>query len=253
MTTASQPVSEPLEPRRWLDMPVVRLRALDWVAVAFGLVVVAAIITRFWDLGSRALHHDESLHAVYSYYLYTGLGYRHDPLMHGPFLFHFTALIFWLFGDSDFTVRVGPAIFGVALVAFPWLLRDYWGRRGALVAAFLTLISPTVLYYSRFIRHDIFAIVWSVLIVYAIVKYLDEGRDRWLVLLGAGMGLIYSTKEVSFILSAVLWSFSRAGGPLPAPPVVGGVAALPRVAPGGHQGEPAPAICHCPGRGALLR
>ena len=207
MTTTSQSLPKSLEQRRWLDVPVVRLRALDWVAVAFGLVVLAAIVTRFWDLGSRALHHDESLHAVYSYYLYTGLGYRHDPLMHGPFLFHFTALIFWLFGDSDFTVRVGPAIFGVVLVAFPWLLRDYWGRRGALIAAFLTLISPTVLYYSRFIRHDIFAIVWSVLIVYAIVKYLDEGGDRWLVLLGAAMALSYSTKETSFILSAVLWSF----------------------------------------------
>lgn len=207
MTTTSDLIAQQPERREWLDIPLLRLRAVDWVLVAFGLVVLAAILTRFWDLGSRALHHDESLHAVFSYYLYTGLGYRHDPLMHGPFLFHFTALIFWLFGDSDFTVRVGPAIFGVALVAFPWLLRDYWGRRGALIAAFLTLISPSVLYYSRFIRHDIFAIMWSVIIVYAIVKYLDEGRDRWLVLLGAGMALSYSTKEVSYILSVVLWTF----------------------------------------------
>ncbi|MDQ2784515.1 MAG: hypothetical protein M3Y58_05880, partial [Chloroflexota bacterium] len=32
-----------------------------WLALFIG-----AVLTRFWDLGSRALHHDESLHAWFS-------------------------------------------------------------------------------------------------------------------------------------------------------------------------------------------
>lgn len=190
-----------------LDISLIRLQAVDWALVLFAGFVAAAILTRFWDLGSRALHHDESLHAVFSYYLYNGQGYQHDPLMHGPFLFHATAFIFWLFGDSDFTVRVAPALFGVLIVAFPWLLRKWFGLRGALIAVFLTLISPTILYYSRFIRHDIFALLWTLIVVYGILKYLDEGEDRWLVVTGAGLALFYSTKEVSYLLSVVFWSF----------------------------------------------
>ncbi|MGC4191252.1 MAG: hypothetical protein QM589_08805, partial [Thermomicrobiales bacterium] len=31
------------------------------------VLVVGAAVSRFWDLGYRALHHDESLHAYYSW------------------------------------------------------------------------------------------------------------------------------------------------------------------------------------------
>ena len=60
-------------------------------AALYALILVAAVLTRFWDLGSRALHHDESLHAYFSWLLATGQNYAHDPLMHGPFLFHMNA------------------------------------------------------------------------------------------------------------------------------------------------------------------
>jgi len=153
------------------------------------------------------MHHDESLHGTYAYRLYEGKGYRHDPMMHGPFLFHITALLFGLLGDSDYTVRVAPAMFGVLIVAFPWLLRKWIGKRGALFASFLTLISPTILYFSRFARHDIFAVFWTAVIVYAVGKYLDEGRERWLTLLAGGLAMIYVTKEVAFLLSGAIWSF----------------------------------------------
>src|SRR5699024_8030460 len=33
----------------------------------WAVLVLAAILTRFWDLGYRVLHHDESLHAYYSW------------------------------------------------------------------------------------------------------------------------------------------------------------------------------------------
>ena len=53
------------------------------LAAYAGLLVVAGVM-RLWDLGSRAMHHDESLHAFYSWTLYKGDGYQHNPMMHGP-------------------------------------------------------------------------------------------------------------------------------------------------------------------------
>ena len=112
---------------RGLALPSAR-EALDWLVarrevVALLTIMALAAVLRFWDLDAKALHHDESLHAQFSWYLYEGRGYVHDPLMHGPFLFHSGAAIFFLFGDNDYTIRILPALFGTVLVGMPYLLR----------------------------------------------------------------------------------------------------------------------------------
>src|SRR3981081_2477910 len=119
-----------------------------------GLMFVGLVL-RFIDLGAKAFHHDESLPAFSSWRLYDGQGYVHDPMMHGPLLFELNALIFLLFGASDFTARLVPALFGVALIGLPFLLRHELGRAGAIAAALLFTVSPALLYFSRFIRHHI--------------------------------------------------------------------------------------------------
>src|SRR6476661_6384429 len=77
-------------------------RAYITVENALWLTIFAiAIFSRFYDIGDRALHHDESLHSVYSRNLYTGIGYTHDPMMHGPLQFHLIAAMYWLFGANE--------------------------------------------------------------------------------------------------------------------------------------------------------
>src|SRR6476660_5558041 len=118
-----------------LDLPLASLLNVNIEMLMWGGLIVFTALTRFWDLGSRSYNHDESLHALYSWYLYQGRGYVHDPMMHGPFQFHVNALLFFLFGDSDYTGRILPAIFGVVAVILPFGLRKYLGRVGALLAA----------------------------------------------------------------------------------------------------------------------
>ncbi len=77
--------------------------------LAYAGLVLFALLTHLWGLGDRALHHDETLHAAYSWRLYTGQGFIHDPLLHGPFLYHIVALMYFLFGDNDFTARLSVA------------------------------------------------------------------------------------------------------------------------------------------------
>src|SRR3972149_12129380 len=124
---------------------------LSWEVVGYLSLFVAGFGFRLWDLGSRALHHDESLHGYYAYKLFLGNGYEHTPLMHGPFQFFGTALTFFVTGGaSDYTVRVLPALFGTILIALPLLFPSQLGRLGAFVAAALIAFSPTPLSYSRF-------------------------------------------------------------------------------------------------------
>src|SRR5579872_2135552 len=102
----------------WLDRPLVPVwRRLGVIAaqreaLAYAGIILVAFILRIWDLGSRALHHDESLHAYYAWQFFVGRGYAYNPLMHGPLKFELTAFFYLLFGVSEFAARLLPAIVG---------------------------------------------------------------------------------------------------------------------------------------------
>ncbi|MBN1813311.1 MAG: TIGR03663 family protein, partial [Anaerolineae bacterium] len=153
----------------------------------------------------RAVSHDETTHAKYAWNLYSGRGFRHDPLMHGPLLFEVTAVFYALFGVSDFTARLYAALAGVALVATPWLLRRWLGRWGALAASVMLLISPAITYYSRYTRHDVPIVLFTTLLLWSILSYLDRevGGQRWLIWMGVFFALMYASKENAYIYTAV--------------------------------------------------
>lgn len=170
---------------------------------AYLLLGFVALLAHLWGLGDRALHHDETLHAAYSWNLFTGRGYIHDPLLHGPFLYHFGALLYFLFSDNDFTARLGAALFGTALVLLPYLIRRELGRPAALLAAIYLLISPAFLYVGRFFRHDIYSIVFEMLIFVAIVRYASTRRARWLLIGAAAFGLMVVNQETSYLFALI--------------------------------------------------
>lgn len=173
------------------------------------VVVALTVVSRFWDLSSRAQNHDESLHSYFSWLLYDDYHYLHDPLMHGPFLFHANALMYYLFGANDYSSRIIVAILGTALVMLPLLLRspNLLGRWGALAAGVLLLLSPAITYYSRFIREDIETLFPTMLIVIGLFRFLDKPNYKWIALVGISMGWLFCTKEVSFIVLFILATF----------------------------------------------
>lgn len=184
-----------------------RLQRPDAVTLIVLAIVAIALAMRLYDLGSRALHHDESLHATYSWYFSSNRfdpPYVHDPLMHGPFQFHFMALFFKLFGDGDFMARVPAALTGTALVATPLLLRRWLGAVGTVTAAVFLAFSPSLLYYSRFAREDIYIALFTVLLFVAVWRYLHDGRDRWLALAAGALALSFATKESVYLSVAIL-------------------------------------------------
>lgn len=196
-TAVGRPGEASGEPRRAAALEVGAYLGLT--ALGFGL--------RLYDLGSRALHHDESLHALFAWYLYQGRGYAHDPMMHGPFQFHALALIYFLFGDSDATARLLAALAGTAAIGVCYWLRPWLGRFGALAAALLLTFSPVMLYFSRFARNDIIIALWNLLIVLGLWGYLAGRRPAALVLAAAGISLGFATKEVTFITVAIFGVF----------------------------------------------
>ncbi len=192
------------------DTLLSRAYAVNWEVVAYVVIFIVAAITRFYDLGSRAMSHDESLHTFYSWRLYEDGDFQHTPLMHGPLLFHAVAFFYFLFGDSDFSARIYTALLGVLIVMMPLLFRRWLGRLGGLFASLGLLISPMMLYYSRYIRHDIPNIFFWLVMVYCVMQYIDGEKPRrpiWLYIFSGAMVLSLASKETAFIYIAIFGTF----------------------------------------------
>jgi len=198
--------------------------------IPFGAVILLGAILRFWGLGDKPLHHDESLHAYFSLMLLkynvhdwidcfngtlAAYCYRYDPLTHGPFQFHAIAFVYQvsqLLGAPDHginttTVRIAAATLGMVIVGLPYFLRDRLGTIGAWLACFLLAISPSMVYFSRFAREDIYMACFTLLLVVATARYLRTHKLSWLMWVVLAFSLSYATKEATFLTIAVFGSF----------------------------------------------
>lgn len=184
-----------------------------------------AAISRFWGLGDKAFHHDESIHCYYSYELATegrfkgannnDVTFGYSPVYHGPFLYHFSALILFLFGDSDFTARVPFALMGMLLLFLVWETRKLVGVPMAIGMLAAATLSPIVNYYSRFAREDVnIGTAFFAVPVFGAL-FLKEKKTSYLLLSVLSLIIAYSMKESSYIYGfgvgafVVVWGLAR--------------------------------------------
>ena len=173
--------------------------------LVYVVLVGLAALTRFWDLGTRAMHHDESIHAFFALDF---LGaYEHNPLTHGPFQFFGINLFFNIFGESEVTARGLAAVSGVVVVGLPFFLRNYLGRWTCMLASLMLLLSPTILYFTRFARNDAYMAAWTLLLIIFLWKFWAGRRSRYLYAAAAVLSLAFATKENTFILMVILVGF----------------------------------------------
>ncbi len=179
--------------QKWLT-----LENLIWV-----FIFIAGAWLRFHALGDKPLHHDESLHAFYSWNLFKGNGYAYDPMMHGPLQFHGNAFMYFLFGASDFTCRILAASCSVFCLWLIYGLRPYLGKAGALFTGVMMALSPSFTYFGRFTREDMYFVTFTFMMVYGMFNYLSTRLPRYLYFVGIGMALAFCTKEVIYIVGYI--------------------------------------------------
>ena len=201
MTDESAATNETsINPWRKLDWPVSKIFPWNLENLLALILLVLAVVTRLYGLGDRVASHDEVNHYVPSYDFSQGTQYRFDPMTHGPLQMHLIALSFVSLGDNDFTARLPAALFSIATVGIAlFLFRRYLGRTGALIAGLLFLISPYMLYYGRYQRNEVFIVVWSLLTMYAILRYLERGEWGTLILFTVVNALHFTDKATGFI------------------------------------------------------
>jgi uncharacterized protein (TIGR03663 family) len=163
----------------------------------FLIIFAIALFVRLWSLDLKLFHHDEAVHAWFSYRLLHEGIYVYDPSYHGPFLYYLTAGMFALFGDSDLVGRIAPALFGAAIIPMVYAIYrlGYLDKRQTLVASLFIALSPELVYFSRFLRQDIIQLAFTLLLLVALLYYHSSGKLRYAALAGLSAGLGMTLKE----------------------------------------------------------
>jgi uncharacterized protein (TIGR03663 family) len=177
--------------------------------VALVVAIFAYVLcTRLVGLSAKVMHHDESLFAYYGYWLFRGNGYEYQPILHGPVLQFLSAFFFLLFGDDQFTMRLPSLVGGLAMFPVVWFWRRYLGLAATLAAFTLIALSPSITYYTRFLRNDVPYLTVTMWCALCLLRAVQTGAPRyiWASILSAT--LAFSMMESSiFFFSACLGFF----------------------------------------------
>jgi uncharacterized protein (TIGR03663 family) len=188
----------------------------SWLIANVAILLGGAFL-RLYDLKLVPLHHDEGVNGNFLVRLVHDGFYHYDPAnYHGPTLYYFSAIIPWilrfLFGSSaqnayglnTTTIRLVPALFGVATIWLVLLLRRRLGTVGTLCAAALLAVSPGAVYLSRYFIHETLFVFFTLGVVVAALKYYEDGHPVYLILAAVSAALLFATKETALISAGVL-------------------------------------------------
>src|SRR5438876_11656236 len=120
------------------------------------------------------------------------------------------------FGFHPLSMLVPQALMGVASVALVYdLTRRRFGRTAGFVAGLVLALTPMTVAISRHNNPDALLILCSVAALWFLVRGLEDGRTRWIVLSGVAVGLGFEAKMgvallvVPGIVAAWLWAAPR--------------------------------------------
>ncbi len=122
------------------------LQKFNLESALFILAVLLGAVLRLVELGLPALTEGEARLALQSLDILHRQPAFQSP---EPGYILLTSLMFFIFNASDFTARLWPAITGTLLITAAWLVRDFIGRKPALILAFLIALDPVLVAASR--------------------------------------------------------------------------------------------------------
>ena len=165
------------------------------------ILVAVAVPLRWANLAQRPFHADESVQAMkFRTYWKTGV-YKYNPNeFHGPSFNYVSIPIQWfskqdIDTENEAVLRSVPAVFSLISICLLFLFRKALGRSGTLLSGILLVVSPSLLFYSRYYIHETELFTFSLLFLGSLWCYTQTGKRRWILTSGIALGLMYATKE----------------------------------------------------------
>jgi 4-amino-4-deoxy-L-arabinose transferase-like glycosyltransferase len=187
-----------------------RLRALaiTWPRPELSLLLAVAAVLNLWALdrngyaneyySAAARSMSSSWHAfLYGSFDAAGVMTVDKP----PLALWIQALSVKAFGLSSWSLLVPQALMGVATVALVYdLVRRRFGRAAGFTAGLALAVTPVAVAVSRHNNPDALLVLCCTAAVWSVVRGLEDGRTRWLVLAGIAIGLGFEAKMAAALL-----------------------------------------------------
>ncbi|CAN5637654.1 glycosyltransferase family 39 protein [soil metagenome] len=119
-----------------------------------------------------------------------------------------------VFGLNSWSLLVPQAVIGVGAVALLWdTVRRPFGEIAGLVAGLVFALTPIAAAIFRYNNPDALLVLLMIAAVWAMLRAVDDGRTRWMVIAGLCVGFGYLTKQlqVMLILPALGATYLAAG------------------------------------------
>jgi 4-amino-4-deoxy-L-arabinose transferase-like glycosyltransferase len=114
-----------------------------------------------------------------------------DGVFIGPLYYYMIAFVYWIFGMNPLSSMVVTTTIGfISILAIYFLVKEFWGEKKALMAAFLMATSSGIALFQRWSVPTQPTILWSILFLYVILKSI-KGDKKILYLYGLLLGLVY--------------------------------------------------------------
>jgi uncharacterized protein (TIGR03663 family) len=174
------------------------------------------VVSRYASLAERPLHHDEAVNVWKIERLLETGRFEYDPNnYHGPALYFPQLLptaLWWMAqperpfsaGITESSLRSLVALAGCLVLVGLWRARSRIGEIGALVALICAGASCSLLYYSRDFIHEIYLVLFSLVLYLSLARFGRTGRPRDLNWAAAAAALAFCTKETSVLTFAAL-------------------------------------------------
>ncbi len=217
MSSASLPLALP-RPRVRAGLRALAARRPELL----GLLVLAAVL-HLWALSRNGFANEYYAAAVRSmstsWHAFLYGSFDQGGVMtvdKPPLALWVQALSVRVFGFSSQSLLVPQALMGVATVGLAYdMVRRHFGRVAGTVAGLVLVFTPTMVAVSRHNNPDALLALCCAAALWCLVRGLEDGRTRWLVLSGVCVGLGFETKMaaalmvVPAIAAAWLWMAPR--------------------------------------------
>ena len=203
-------------------MEKIALRIKNWIrqnpkeAIILGVILLVATFLRLYRISEyMTFLGDEGRDVIIVRRLLVdfdpiliGPGTSIGNMYLGPLYYYLMAPALALAGLSPVGPAVQIALLGVATVFFVWYLaRDWFGKWGAAVASSLYAIAPTVIIYSRSSWNPNIMPFFALLSIWGTWKFWQEGRWRWLAVVGVALAFTLQSHYLALLLFPVIGFF----------------------------------------------
>jgi len=145
---AGTPAPAPSRPSRF-NTVITSVRSSRHLQVLIGLMI-AGLLLRFYNLGGNSLWLDEASTLTFARQTLAGIWESTAGGEFNPPLFYWLEHGMLLFGESEFVLRLLPALLGVLTIPVVYFIgKEFRDRDVGLIAAALLAFSPFHIFYSQ--------------------------------------------------------------------------------------------------------